>query len=161
MRRMCRRHPAGFVCGHPNPVLICCIPSVSFFVTLVVFCVCFLLNCTTRKGSSPRDELASLQGSAFSQLDIDPILLRSSFSPAEFKIVLAASSSPLVGRTEAKSHFAKPAGMDSFTKCKQTRCNDVSRNFGPHVHRGTCVRLREMEWEISESHLGPLDTHPK
>ena len=136
-------------------------------MTLVVFCVCLLLNCTTRKCSSqrrrlsPRDELASLQGFAFSQLDIDPILLRSSFSPAEFKIVLAASSSSLVGRTEAKSHFAKPTGMDSFTKCTQTRCNDASRNFGPHVHRGICVRLCEMDWEKSESHLGPLDTHPK
>ena len=133
----------------------------------MVFCVCLLLNCTTRKcsgqrrRSSPCDELALLQMFAFSQLDIEPILLRLSSPTAEFKIVLAASSSSLVGRTGVKWHFAKPAGMDGFTKCKQARCNVASRNFGPRVHRGTCVRLREIDWEISENHLGPLDTCPK
>ena len=121
----------------------------------MVFYVCLLLNCTTRKcssqrrRSSPRDELALSQ-----------LVLRLSSPPAEFKIVLAASSSSPVGRTGVKSHFAEPAGMDGFTKCKQRRCNDASRNFGPHVHRGTCVRLREIDQEISENHLGPLDTCP-
>ena len=127
----------------------------------MVFCVCLLLNCTTRKCSSQRPRSSPRDEFALSQLDIEPILLRLSSPPAEFKIVLAASSSSLVGRTGVKSHFAEPAGMDSFTKCKQTRCNDASLNFGPHVHRETCVKLRGIDQEISENHLGPLDTYPK
>ena len=75
--------------------------------SLEVLSVSVCSSTTSRR--SPRDELASLQGFSFSQPDIDPILLRSSFSTAEFRIDLAASISSLVGRTEVKSHFPKPS----------------------------------------------------